>query len=88
MAAPRAFAIGTRFDIIPGNLTQFTITYQCIVGDGVSPGVDFAGTFNYDATLTPAQNLTAFKNSIVSAAAAVGFPGMATNNILVNIAMN
>jgi hypothetical protein len=88
MAAPRAFACRNRFDIIPGNLTQFTVSYQCIIGDGINPGIDFAGTFTYDATQTPAANLTAAKNAIISTAASLGFAGLAAANILIDITMN
>jgi len=87
MAAPRAYATTTRFDIIPGQLTQFQISYQCIVGDGVNPGVDFWGTLTYDATLTPAQNLTAAKTKIASDCAAVGFAGLVNTSILINITL-
>ena len=87
MAAPRAYAIPTRFDIIPGQLTQFQISYQCIVGDGVTPGVDFAGTLTYDATLTPAQNLSAAKTKIASDCAGVGFGGIVNSNILIDITL-
>ena len=87
MAAPRAFACRTRFDIIAGNLTQFSVGYQCIVGDGVNPGVDFAGSFTYDATLTPAANLANAKQKIASDCAGVGFAGISTTNILVDITL-
>jgi len=87
MAAARAFVCVTRFDIIAGNATQFTISYQCIVGDGVNPGVDFAGTFVYDATLTPAANLNAAKTKVVSDCASVGFAGMTNSNVLVDITL-
>lgn len=87
MAAPRAYATPTRFDIIPGQLTQFSISYQCIVGDGVNPGVDFSGTLTFDATLTPAQNLAAAKSKIATDSAAVGFPGLTSANTLINITL-
>jgi hypothetical protein len=54
----------------------------------VNPAIDFGNSFTYDASLTPAQNLTAFKNAVIAAAAAIGFPGMVATNILVDIAMN
>lgn len=84
--AAHAFACRIRFDPISGSPTSFAIAYQCIVVDGVTAPWDCGGTYNYDSTQTPAQNLAAFKSSIVAAASANGIT-LTAANVLVDIAM-
>lgn len=88
MANPAfAFMTVNRFDSLAANPQQIQISYQGVIGDGVSQ-LDFAGTFVYDNTLSQSVNLSNAKDALIAEAATLGFPGLTKPNTKINIQFN
>jgi hypothetical protein len=83
-AIARAFVLPIGLRLPPGSNdpSQFSVDYICVVGDGIKNSEKFTTGFDYNATLTAAANLTAFKSSIVAHCAEVGFTVTAANIII------
>lgn len=86
--AAAAFATVTRFDLVPGSATTFTVQWQVVAGDGQTVAIDFDTATTYNAATTPAANLAAAKTAIAAAALALAGLTISTAAILCNASLN